>query len=67
VSITFDYPERFSPNGRRIVDEKCACGHRRTQHEHRFDLGHGVCTQCVCGQFTWVEFIFEQEKEGGKQ
>jgi hypothetical protein len=55
---TFEYPERLDPKGRRIINEKCTCGHLRTQHDARFDLGHGECTACFCGQFSWIGFVF---------
>jgi len=28
--------------------------------------GHGACSLCVCSQFTWKEFIFEEEGRDDK-
>lgn len=42
---------------RNIIDEKCSCGHLRSQHADRFAKGHGPCNLCKCAQFTWVEFV----------
>lgn len=47
--------------GRRIVDERCQCTHRRSEHEDRFAVGHGKCKLCNCPQFTWVSFIYADE------
>jgi hypothetical protein len=50
---------RNAPNGDTIYDERCACGHLRSNHHDRFAVGHGKCGQvpCGCSQFTWAEWI----------
>jgi len=46
-----------------IVDEMCACGHKRSDHCDRYETGHGACqfVRCSCEQFSWQAFIFESE------
>ena len=44
-------------HGRQVIDEKCSCGHPRSEHDDRFDVGHGSCTLCPCVQFTWIGWI----------
>lgn len=49
-----------------IVDEKCRCGHLRSEHisEHIEDSlarGLGSCTKCGCLRFTWKSNILEEE------
>ena len=52
----------------KIVDEMCACGHKKSEHDNsmpgvKVTEGHGACgvSDCDCGKFTWVEFIFEED------
>lgn len=43
-----------------IFDERCRCGHLRTQHNDSLvAFGHGECLLdgCDCSKFTWREFI----------
>jgi len=47
----------------RITDEKCSCDHLRSEHNDRFQTGHGSCQECSCVQFTWVAFV-KEEKNG---
>ena len=46
-------------DGQQVVDEKCSCGHFRSEHFDRFDIGHGSCgwPKCPCAQFTWVGWV----------
>jgi hypothetical protein len=44
-----------------IVDEVCKCRHLRSEHNDRFDRGHGPCQLCSCEQFTWKEFVYKVE------
>jgi len=46
-----------------IIDEKCSCGHWRTEHMDVFDIGHGGCAhpKCPCNKFEWVEWIKKPE------
>jgi hypothetical protein len=53
-------------DGRIVLDEKCACGHLRTEHQDRLRgaaFGHGRCKQsrfCHCDRFTWVAHVFKK-------
>ena len=59
MSHQFDYVPKES-KGQVIVDERCSCGHVRTEHASRFDVGNGPCTHldCGCNQFTWSGWVF---------
>ena len=49
-------------DGKRVVDEMCECGHRRSVHEDSLGgaaLGHGACINCDCPQFTWTGLIYQ--------
>lgn len=56
------YPRRLLNDGREVVDEMCACGHRRTSHADRnaYAQGHGNCLRigCHCARFTWTRWVF---------
>jgi len=49
---------------REIVDEKCECGHLKSEHGPsiiqgmEIEGGHGECQKCQCAQFTWEEFVY---------
>jgi hypothetical protein len=52
-----------------IIDERCDCGHLRSQHGDRFAKGHGACTaasgvmeHCPCNQFTWIGFVYASKR-----
>jgi len=52
-----------------IVDEMCECGHLRSEHlpyRPAVAAGHGRCTECDCGKFTWACFVLAVE-EGGAE
>jgi hypothetical protein len=47
------------------IDEKCSCGHLRSEHHDTLAYGHGPCAMedgvghdCPCLQFTWWEHVF---------
>lgn len=56
---------------RMILDEMCACGHKRTEHRNTYSFGHGGCKLgdmrgkrgegharlCRCSRFTWAKHI----------
>ena len=42
-----------------VVDDLCACGALRSQHNHTLAWGHGDCPATECGKFTWVEWVME--------
>jgi hypothetical protein len=55
---------RETASGAVIENERCLCGHLRTEHESRLGglaFGHGVCSQkrCECERFTWKETVKE--------
>jgi hypothetical protein len=57
----------------KIVDERCACGHLRSEHADNLGgiaRGHGPCCAetaetfpgsgvCSCRRFTWAGFVYE--------
>jgi hypothetical protein len=45
-------------SGRVVVDEECACGHRRTEHGPTLAFGHGTCRRCPCVLFTWMRWVY---------
>jgi len=46
-----------------IINEKCSCGHLRSDHEDTFSIGHGRCTKCSCKQFTWIGWVTKDENK----
>lgn len=53
-----------------IVDERCECGHLRSQHGNTVAKGHGACTcasgvmeHCPCSKFTWVGFVYGEKRK----
>lgn len=40
------------------VDELCTCGHLKSQHGGL--IGHGACTICQCGRFTWNGWVYKE-------
>ena len=45
--------------GKTIVDELCACGHFKS--EHNGAVHHLGCTKdCSCGRFTWKAFVYSK-------
>lgn len=59
-------------DGRVIIDQLCACGHRQSEHSRRrIELsegelsieGHGSCAvgDCRCERFNFRDFIFRKE------
>jgi len=61
--VVSPFPRRL-PDGRVIVDEKCRCGHLRSEHNDTLlNYGHGSLPG-VCDQFSWINFVMEQSKKG---
>ena len=57
---------RRMPDGRLILDERCTCGHLRSEHESpacgvRASSNH---LPCPCRRFTWKAFVFSDLQEG---
>ena len=42
-----------------VIDEMCACGHKRSEHADTSQFGHGglMSAPNLCKQFTWAKFI----------
>ena len=42
-----------------VVDQRCDCGHLRSQHGDTIAKGHGRCAvaSCSCSKFTWASFV----------
>jgi hypothetical protein len=46
------------PDGRVVINERCQCGHLRTQH--RGIVAHGTCEEvraCGCEKYSFAEWI----------
>jgi hypothetical protein len=52
------------PDGVTLEDERCYCGHKRSEHFDSYAWGHGKCAwdTCKCQKFTWRAFIKKGEK-----
>lgn len=40
-----------------VRDELCVCKHLKSEHGNTIARGHGSCTKCECGKFTWKSFV----------
>lgn len=40
------------------IDEICTCGHLKAVH--RGLQGHGACSICSCGYFTWKAMLYKE-------
>ncbi len=53
------------PDGTIVIDEKCRCGHLRSEHQSALRgaaFGHGRCKKsrfCGCQKFSWAERIYK--------
>ena len=54
-----------------IIDERCSCGHLRSQHADRYAPGHGACTSasgaqehCPCKQLDYKAALKECKRVG---
>jgi hypothetical protein len=56
------YPSFLLPNGKKVIDEKCSCGHKASEHNSFLTFGQGSCKKCGCRQFTWNGWIYESDK-----
>jgi|GEM_PF-2465888 len=52
-----DLPDAISNFLDDATDERCQCGHLKSQHADRYQPGHGPCKECGCKQFTFVGFV----------
>ncbi len=53
----YDWKKAKAPTAT-IIDEDCACGHRRSDHFDTLAFGHGNCSICGdCQKFTWTAFV----------
>lgn len=41
-----------------VVNEVCSCGHLKS--EHGGWNGHGACSICECGFFTWGGMVYKE-------
>lgn len=55
---------RTLANGKIVRNEECYCGHVRTSHGDRYDVGHGKCDRegCACAQFTFKRRLYAARK-----
>ncbi len=58
--FTNPFPFRLK-DGRTILDERCTCGRKRTEHApgRAGAFGHGPCAASKCPQFTWTATLYE--------
>lgn len=54
-----------NPEEKEVVDERCYCGHLKSEHRATvFDVeGHGSCKECSCDRFTWFGWVFADGSE----
>lgn len=57
----------------KVKDERCTCGHLKSEHSGRRHavgkgavsvVGHGQCRatdECACSQFTWASFVMKDD------
>jgi len=55
-------PFPYQVIGGAILDERCTCGERRSDHEDTVSYGHGGTSDKKCLQFTWAEYIINREQ-----
>jgi len=46
----------------KVVDEVCYCTALKSEHEARYQPGHGPCRRTGCPQFTWESFVYEVQR-----
>jgi hypothetical protein len=56
LSLWDDYYEEIKMT--KIKDERCYCGHLKSEHFNTLVRGHGKCKKCWCKKFTWKEFVY---------
>jgi len=51
------------PCGAVVIDERCTCGAKRSEHNYRSGIawGHGDCARTECERFTWEAFIYKPD------
>jgi len=51
------------PCGSIVIDERCVCSARRSEHNYRNGIawGHGDCARTECERFTWESFIYKPD------
>lgn len=53
------------PDGAIVTDERCRCGHLRSEHHDSIGgaaLGHGRCRRCRCQKFSWAAHVFSNQR-----
>lgn len=66
-AMTFrtEFKKSRNPAARGYVDERCQCGHLRSEHNDLGIgqtmpvqwLGHGTCLKCACIHYRWESFV----------
>lgn len=59
LQITPDEECRQNPEEKEVVDERCYCGHLKS--EHRSPVAS--CKKCDCNRFTWFGWVFADGSE----
>lgn len=66
VKSPFTFPFPYKTRRGTVVDERCYCGHLRTEHSTLLAPGHGPCPikKCDCAKFTWKSYVLSDGSEG---
>ena len=52
-----------NPEEKTVVDERCYCGHLKSEHGPYDAVGYRACLQCGCRRFVWYGWVFEDGSE----
>lgn len=67
MEISLDNDCTQNPEEKTVVDERCYCGHRKSQHAAppltRQEGGIMKCLRCTCREFVFFGWIFSDGSE----
>lgn len=69
MNINLDDECRQNPEEKVVTDERCYCGHLKSEHLGSMEAGLGhvgqylSCSVCSCDRFTWYGWIFSDRSE----
>jgi len=74
LQIRPDMECRQNPEEKEVVDERCYCGHLKSEHRDRVIYGRladgralepneGSCMKCECPRFAWFGWVFSDGSE----
>lgn len=61
IDLNDDYKQNSEE--KKIVDERCYCGHLKSEHGYVVLQGINGCFQCSCREFVWFGYIFSDGSE----